>query len=209
MFEAFYSTPWHHPGIAWFFAALTLAAVLMTRPSRLGLWIFLLVEISLDAWLTGGLSPLPSSWMKPAIITFVILGDARFFYLMTRESFGESRSIVAALGVSWIIPLGSWLIHQAMPSPWGDPRWMFLVYEGMFALLAIVLLRLTTGAARALVTFELVQYATWATADVLILSGDATREAGFALRLVANFLYYAAFVPVALLVLRRMPRGAQ
>ncbi len=39
--------------------------------------------------------------------------------------------------------------------------------------------------------FVAVQYALWAAADLLILSGEAR---GFALRLVPNVMYYGAFV---------------
>jgi hypothetical protein len=41
-------------------------------------------------------------------------------------------------------------------------------------------------------SFEIVQYALWALADVLILSGMSW---GFLLRIVPNSLYYAFFLP--------------
>jgi hypothetical protein len=53
----------------------------------------------------------------------------------------------------------------------------------------------------ALTGYEIVQYALWATADVVILW--AKSDAGFAIRLVPNLMYYAFFVPFALVVLKK------
>gem|GEM_PF-5782227 len=46
--------------------------------------------------------------------------------------------------------------------------------------------------AGAVLAFVTVQYTLWATADVLILAGH---DAGFALRLAPNALYYGLFLP--------------
>ena len=51
-------------------------------------------------------------------------------------------------------------------------------------------------------SFVTVQYLLWASADVMILSG---LDMGYALRLVANTLYYAAFVPFAWLMAPKNP----
>jgi len=91
-----------------------------------------------------------------------------------------------------------------VPSLAANERVQYLVYEAMFAALAlawrlVVLparLRQATPEARrwalSATTFVLAQYALWATADVLILAGH---DAGFALRLAPNALYYGLFLP--------------
>jgi hypothetical protein len=84
---------------------------------------------------------------------------------------------------------------------------IFLVYEAMFFVLALVIYAAVLPKRLAgvdpdlarwvklLTLFELMQYGLWATADVLILSG--VTEPGYLLRVVPNTLYYGAFLPFA------------
>ncbi len=79
---------------------------------------------------------------------------------------------------------------------------MWLFHETIFAVTAIALsLWIARDAAiasslraflRAVLHYSAVYYLLWAGADVLILAGW---DAGFALRIVPNQLYYAFFIP--------------
>ena len=86
-----------------------------------------------------------------------------------------------------------------------EARWIFLAYECLALAQAlgwclVVLPRRPAVEearrrwARAVMAFVAVQYALWATADVLILAGVTE---GFALRLLPNVMYYGAFVGFA------------
>jgi hypothetical protein len=217
VFEAVYNSPWHHPAVAWLAAPLAIAAALATR--RRGAWLLLLVlldvEIALDAWLTGGWPPIAptSPWSERAAVLFVVLGDWRFFYLVERQ--WRTRGAAAAIALAWalIIPLTSYLTRLSLPGVVSDSRHLFLFYEAAFLPLAYLTgvrarRRLDSGPVekwlRALTAFEVLQYAGWALADVVILRG---RDWGFALRLIPNVLYYAAFVPFAILTAPREARA--
>jgi hypothetical protein len=214
MFQRIYDSAWHHPGLCWI-AGAPLLVFLCVRLAMAGdgerrflgaLLVAFQIEIVLDAWLTGGLTPLTATAATVAAIVFVVLGDLRFF--VVRERYGHDarrglgRALPRALGWSLLVPIGQRIAVLIVPRLGAELRYVFLSYEVMFALLAVVLLLLVvrspsiTPAIRAwmtrLVVFELVQYALWATADVVILTGA---DAGFLLRLVPNAMYYAAFVP--------------
>ena len=211
MFEQAYASHWHHPVSFWAVGAIVLA-LLLTRLGRprntegqrfvMAALLLFQVAIALDAWLTGPFSPLESG--SAVAIVFVVLGDLRYFVLL--ERFGQSEE-VGRRPLRWLlVPLGSSLIvpiASKLASSWSDDlRVLFLTYEIMFAVLAAVVLLVVLprrqGAqlawARRLTQFELAQYAMWATADAVILLGY---DLGFALRLVPNLMYYAAFVPFA------------
>jgi hypothetical protein len=108
------------------------------------------------------------------------------------------------------------VLPRVFPGAITQPRQTFLLYEALFLALALGLLTLALPRVRAsgvaapvhrylqeLTVFEAVQYGLWAAADVAILAGH---DAGFGLRLVPNFMYYAGFLPFALL---RAPREAR
>ena len=69
--------------------------------------------------------------------------------------------------------------------------------------------RVSIACARAVLAYAVAYYALWAAADLSILAG---RDAGWALRMLPNQLYYALFVPFAFstwFALRRStPRSA-
>lgn len=213
--KSIYDSAWQHPGIAFVAAALFAVAWARRSGGVAGLATLLLVEIVADAFFTGAYSPLGGSPLAtPVAILFVILGDLRFFLLVQLalrdgvrfEGLGSPKAWAAALAWALVIPVLSTVPQKLAPSAFVRPNAIFLLYEGMFVVLALVL-RLVVLPARlaslsapvrrwvlGLVAFELVQYALWATADVLILAGV---EAGYLLRIVPNALYYGAFVPFA------------
>lgn len=209
--QAIYDAAWHHPGIAWAAAALTAVAFARRQRFLVG-WVtvFLLVVVA-DAWSTGAFSRVPPEHAWIAGVVFVILGDLRFFLLAERYAQGRlhRRAALTALGLSLAVPVATEVIRRLVPWVGGVPRHTFLVYEVLFTILAIVarfvvypsrLLGVVSSPVRqwilSIATFQIVQYATWAACDVVILLG---LEAGLVLRLAPNALYYAAFLPFVVL----------
>jgi hypothetical protein len=212
MFRALYDSIYHHPLAMWAVGAVVLVALLAKNAPKRGLLGALLLvfqlEIMLDAWLTGALSPLTphTTLATAAAVLFVILGDLRFFVLLERFTHPRgahlTRWLLAPVAYALWIPIVSNVASVVWP---GNLRAQFLTYEMMFAALAIVirvriLPRRTEVAPEhhafgvKLTHFEIVQYALWASADVVILLGH---DVGYLLRLVPNMMYYAAFVPFA------------
>ena len=225
MFEEAYKSTYHHPLAMWAVGLCVLALLLVRRRRATALenrfvvvWLLVFqLEIMLDAWMTGGLQPMASdsALATAAAVVFVIVGDLRFFVLF--ERFGpsgagrtkKSKSSTPwthwagrALAISLVIPIVSNVSRTLWP---GNMRVLFLTYELMFAVLAIVLRfvvlprRATAGMdevhlgfVKKATQFEIAQYVLWASADIVILSGF---EVGYLLRIVPNMLYYAAFVP--------------
>jgi hypothetical protein len=208
MFETVYASTWHHPVLFWAVGGpilLLLARSLFrsreASPDARFLAIALVVfqlEILIDAWLTSRFTPLAagSTAATAAVVTFVILGDLRYFVLI--ERFGR--------GAGWIWRAALWsLVVPVISTPvrflWkGDVRVLFLSYELLFVALALVmrfgvLPRLVLSNHRrwldALTVYLLAQYVLWASADVIILAGV---DAGFGLRLAPNIMYYVGFV---------------
>ena len=183
-----YSSPWHHPGLLLPLSLAGLAYVLVLRARHPHAWSPFLrawllawaVEIALDASLTGFATPLhghPGA-ERVASIVFVILGDLRAYLLLERLASPSRHS----------------------PSVFASGRHVFLFYESLsIALFALwrfaIVPRLGPSAsaslARDVATFFLVQYALWASSDVLILSGI---DLAYLLRIVPNVLYYGLFV---------------
>lgn len=206
--EAYYSI-YHHPLVMWAVGATVLAALLARGAPKKGfLGVALVVfqlEIMLDAWMTGGLKPIPNEGAiaTAASVAFVIIGDLRYFVLL--ERFGNpkgktiSRWLLLPIGYALIVPLASNVARFIWP---GNFRALFLTYELMFATLAIIVRVLVLpkrestaphhGFATALTRFEIAQYVLWASADIVILLGA---DVGYLLRFVPNLMYYTAFVP--------------
>jgi hypothetical protein len=208
--QAIYDSPWHSPALAWLLGLLLLAAVARRVGFLLGFTILFAFEIMADALVTGGWSPLPpgSRWAQPLAITFVILGDSRYFLLLERYVRGSlARAALPAIAWSFVVPLTSQAMTRAAPHAFVDTRMVFLGYELAFAALALVLRfavlpRRLAGTPAPIrrwllgaTTFQIVQYALWALADVVITSGH---EAGFLLRLIPNTMYYGLFLPFVL-----------
>lgn len=217
-----YSSPWHHPGLLLPIALAALAIVLQQRsrhpdhwPPFLRVWLLgCALEIVLDASLTGFATPLhghPDA-ERVASIVFVILGDLRAYLLLDRlasPSRPWSSTWAHALGWSLVASLAVAAATRLAPTTFATTRNVFLFYEvvslALFGLWRFGLLarRTPTPAltlARAVATFCLAQYALWASADVLILSGI---DLGYLLRIVPNVLYYGFFVAF---MLWRAPR---
>lgn len=213
MFEQLYHSPWHNPGAFWaigfpllFLGWWRARQAASPRGGTLARWALLFqLVILLDAGLQGELSPIAGLPVFSAVsIVFVVLGDVRWYALVLR--FGP----LGARGWTWlggsvalglVVPIASYALTRALGAR--EPRILFLIYEAMFAAIALgtrgylerAPLPAEAGAwLRRVTTFEAIQYVGWATADVLILTvGDV----GYLLRLVPNAMYYAAFVPFA------------
>jgi hypothetical protein len=210
--QAFYDSPFSHPGLAWAFA-LTLGGRLAVRFPRSGLRVvlaLLLAETALDAWLTGAWTPLdPASPLAQNVgIAFVILGDLRLFVLL--ERFGRGRTswrsaALRALALSLVVPVLQGAAVHFFPDTFGDLRRVFLVYEALFVMLGTGLLLARWPSTRAaspelgwyatrLLVFFLVQYGLWVVCDALILSGQAW---ALGLRVLPNAMYYGLFLYAA------------
>jgi hypothetical protein len=208
VFEAIYNSPWHHPAVAWAAAlAAPVLAIALGRTRLIALLIVLEAEIALDAWFTGGWAPLAASspWAEPLAIAFVVLGDWRFFYLVERQWRPRAQAALVSFLWSLVIPLYSYCGKLAWPRAMADSHLLFFVYEISFVAMALwtglrARRQIAAGPVARwiarLVAFEVAQYAGWALADAFILGGH---DAGYALRVAPNVLYYAAFAPFAVL----------
>lgn len=216
MFQSVYESVFHNPLL--FFAAgvFTLLAYAVRQPF-LSAWLVLFwVELMADAYLTGGLTPVPARNLGYVTFPFVILGDLRFFLLAERYGAAPdpaARTPVGAwlrtLALSFLVPVTSHLCTLRWPRFFAVGRHLFLVYEALLLCLVVAykLLAMAPRARRAspehaathawlarLAYFVLLHYSLWIVADVLLLSGVS---AGYGLRVVPNVLYYACFLPYA------------
>jgi hypothetical protein len=210
MFEHVYESAWFQPVFFWIGGAMFLLAIAARMPFLQGFLVLGAFEILADATLTGPWSPVPR---VPALATavpiaFVILGDARYFALVARALRGalDGRALAGAAGLAFVVPMLSWMPQLAWPAAFANSRHVFLLYEAMFVALAaamrVGLARRASAAsgggseelrwALRATDFELVQYALWTLADVVILVGV---DAGFLLRLVPSAMYYVLFLP--------------
>lgn len=219
--KALYDSGWHHPFAA--YLGLAVLVVLLARAPRgtfLFRWAALFgLVLAADATITGAWSPLPSSspLFTPLSIAFVILGDARFFFLQERFARPDASrlqvTIVAAL-TSLVVPVTSTLLREVFPLL-SEGRWLFLGYEllALAFVLGTWLVRYRPALeaesrrwlGRVTAIFATL-YALWATADVLILWGV---ELGHLLRIVPNVLYYAVFLVATVALAPRAHGGVR
>jgi hypothetical protein len=210
-FESFYESALQHPWLLWLSALLAGAFALSRRrldPSVARLCAVLVALSLADAWLTSGhvyglgsLSGRAASWVP---LFFVLAGDFRFLLLFgaatPRGALAfRASGLAAAAALTVVVPITSQLAMWTLPLDAGTPRVLFLVYELLFTVLALALLRWHPAASRApwlaqVCRFVLIYYPLWACADALILAG--AREPGFALRVVPNLLYYGGLIAV-------------
>jgi hypothetical protein len=132
------------------------------------------------------------------IFVFVWLGDFRVLWLhfaLSGDAPDPRAAARPAAALACLVPVTTGALYA--------PVWMglveapsqvlWLIYELLFFALA---LRLRAGSAspalRAIWLYVLAYYGLWAASDVLILAGV---DAGWALRVLPNQLYYAFFVP--------------
>ena len=205
MFQAVYESPWHIPITAWIGCAVAVALAI-TRRRLVAFTVFFAVVCSLDAWLTGPLTPLAqdSAAMTAAGVTFVIAGDFRWFALLERAA-RKRWSIggfALALVLAFIVPIA---VQIARAAGLSEMRKIFLVYELCFFVLATIVWffvlpkRFPSPSpwatfARRLTLFEIAQYGMWAAVDILLLTTKA--DVGFLFRIVPNVAYYALFLIV-------------
>lgn len=221
-FEAFYASSLHHPVLLWTAAALGVALCLARRdlhPSLRRYGVGLGALSALDAWLTSspvpGLGELPEGLASGLSLLFVLAGDFRYLLVVTAGTpdgalATGARSLVAAAGLTCVVPLLSHLAVTVLAEP--GARVLYLVYEGLLVVLAagLALLHPAARAARwirALSGFVMLYYGLWATADAILLATGA--DAGYALRVVPNLLYYGGLIAaIGWLAPGRGPRSA-
>lgn len=216
MFQAIYESPWATTAAVGAASFAALAMWLRRRTFLVAFFVLFTVEILADALRSGSWSPLTllkSPWAGSIDIAFILLGDFRFF--LVTERFARrpaARPADATAPSAWasaaaftlIVPVLSAILIRNLPATFAEPRRTYLSYEVMFLVLALILrfvvlprrLAAAPAAVRAwllrIALFQIVQYGLWALADVIILGGA---DAGFALRLVPNAMYYALFLP--------------
>lgn len=209
-YAEFYGSFMQHPVLLW---ASALAGLLIAL-SRRGLsksvrWFCIaLTALSLlDAWLTTdhvpGIGQLTGAAASLVPLAFVLLGDFRYFlFIESARSDGtlaaSTAGVVKAIGWTLVVPLGSQLVVTGIAS--ADPRVLFLVYEALFAVLALCIYALylpRQGPAvqwtRRVTMFVIGYYALWGAADAIILA--TSDDMGFLLRVLPNALYYGGLVP--------------
>jgi hypothetical protein len=210
LFASLYDSPLHVPVIPWIVAALALAWALRSRGFLRAFTVLFALEIAADAWLTGAWTPLPADSAAATVagVVFVVLGDLRYFLLVERARRGAlgGAGLGAAVALSLVVPIATQVLRAALPGAFAELRRTFLLYELLFFAFAGALAlfrRVPPGRpdgarrlAQRLLAFELLQYALWATADVVLIGSGA--DAGFLLRMVPNLMYYACFLPFAL-----------
>jgi hypothetical protein len=174
------------------------------------------LETILDPIATGPLSRalgLSDAAQTIAMLPFVLLGDWRVLLLVFALAAGPgrraqafARSAALSLAVPAFATSTDALLRLRFPALPGQVLW--LVYELGFLALALGLRalavpRLAAGAGprtrrvlRGVLAFAATYYALWALADALILAGF---DAGWALRMLPNQLYYALTVPFVFL----------
>jgi hypothetical protein len=210
-FEAFYASSVQHPILLWVAAGLGLA-VCATRsgldPSVRRYCVLLTALAASDAWLTSthvfGFGKLTGGLASAVPLFFILAGDFRFLLLLgVADSRGtlrpSARRILAAAGLTCIVPLFSQAVVAMLPETLAGSRVLFLVYEVAFMLLTAGLMRWHPGARSApwlapVCRFVVLYYGLWALADaILLLTGS---DFGFLLRVVPNLLYYGGLIGV-------------
>ena len=207
--QAIYDSPYHNPGLFFLLGALFLVALARRLPFLHGYAVLFAFEILADALVTGGASPWKDTpWSGRLSLVFVLLGDYRFFLLLERYAKPGAPAFARAAGLTLIVPVLAQIARVVAPQTFAGGRVLFLSYELAMVVL-LVALRLTYLKTRLLALgdrvrawllrvflFELVGYAGWALCDVLILGGV---DAGHALRILPNTMYYALFLPFVVL----------
>jgi hypothetical protein len=223
MFERLYASGWHNPGLFWLVGAGFFVWLLRARPFLRSFLLLFTLEILADAWQSGTLaSPLVAAagLATPVAIAFVILGDHRYFLLVERYASIEgepSKAALAGLGpcahLAGRARIRAGRAHRVRPS---CTRWPCRSTSPTRAAPSCSTRRCSScspshcasaccrgaspmraspfaAGSYGVTSFVAVQYALWATADVVILATGG--DGGFLLRIVPNVLYYAAFLP--------------
>ncbi|MDJ0852320.1 MAG: hypothetical protein QNK04_28455 [Myxococcota bacterium] len=141
----------------------------------------------------------PDLVSSAVMFLFVWIGDFRVFALVFPLA-GVDKPWLRAVVWTFLVPaLDLALFFGALKALWPEVpgQVLWLIHEVAFLALALALRsRLPEGPHRAFLrgalAYVAAYYALWASADVLILAG---LDAGWALRVVPNQLYYAFWVP--------------
>jgi hypothetical protein len=145
--------------------------------------------------------PLAVSLAGMPMIPFVLLGDFRVFLLLLGVMEPDAplpRTFLRAAAWTLVVPavtLVTYRLVQIAAGPQPE-QILWLIYECAFAALALWWRARRVGRdrfLRAVLAYVCAYYSLWALSDVLILAGW---DAGWALRIVPNQLYYAFWVPV-------------
>jgi hypothetical protein len=230
MFQSIYDSPWVATFALAVVAIVSYAAWVRKQPflvAYVGLCTLLAVG---DALRSGSWSPLRllGEPLEDQIgMVFVILGDYRFFLVTERYSGSPRQTIgpldptprkvwLSALALTAIVPPIVYVVTKMVAPVAFAGRRTFLLYEVMFVVLAlvmrfVVLPRRLAGAPDAvrrwlyeIAHFEIALYALWVIADVIIMAGA---DAGFALRIVPNVMYYGLFTAFVAFRAPREVRG--
>ncbi len=175
------------------------------------------LAIAADAYLNGPWSPVKNGTALASVVGlfFVIVGDFRYFVVLEESLHHAYKSFRAAIWAV-VVPVAAQIVRWRVPKIESDERSTFLVYELLFFVLAIVIRTFVASRARATkdralaraaTTFELVQYGTWVAADVGLTFTNA--DGFYGVRLVANLMYYVAFVPTMMKLLEERDRDAR
>ena len=173
------------------FGALTIVDPLWTGP--------------LARWLA-----LPDAAATGVMLLFVLLGDFRVFLLLFALRDGPEPlgpSIRRAALWSLAVPAFAWPVYQllAATQPGVPGQTLWLVYELAFAALALAMRQglvseqalagrpVQRAFLRRALAYVAVYYGLWALSDALILGIGL--DAGWALRVLPNQLYYVLWVP--------------
>ena len=212
MFHHLYDNPLLATMLPCGVALLVVLAAQWQRGFARGFGTVFAIGIAADAWLNGAWTPVRSGTaMATAVgVFFVIFGDFRYFVLL-EHGLQEKTGLLRAAAWAFVVPVTAQLVRWQFPRVGNDERSTFLLYELLMLVVVGVtwLLRLPYGTARARLlrratAFEFVQYAVWAGADIgLMKSGQ---DWFYGMRLVANLMYYVAFVPVMLWLLAKERR---
>ena len=210
-FEAFYASPTQHPFLLWAAAgaALIYCATRTNLDATVRRYCFALVVLSgLDAWMSSahiyGIGALEGMAASVVPLFFVLAGDTRFLIVAVAGSPGGKLEIngrVAALaaGLTVLVPVTTQVILRSLPESMNHARMMFFIYEVLFVLLTLTLLRVhenvrTNPWVQRVAHFVVIYYGLWATADLIILTTGA--DIGFAVRVLPNVLYYGGLIAV-------------
>ncbi len=204
MLEQVYGSAWHLPAVTLLSVSILFIVMARKLPFIVGFTSVIAWMIFLDAWVNGALSPVPATSRSPFEIAFIILGDWRFFVFFERYSTKgmTPERWVWSLVPACITPLLSLGLLLATGGTI-EMRFVFLFFECVFFVLLLIYYfimlpkRQVADAANqsflvSLTRFELLQYALWAGADLLMLSGQSW---ALVIRLTANLFYYSLFVP--------------
>jgi uncharacterized membrane protein YpjA len=98
-----------------------------------------------------------------------------------------------------LVPVTTQVILRSLPESMNHARMMFFIYEALFVLLTLTLLRVhenvrTNPWVKRVAHFVVIYYGLWATADLIILTTGA--DIGFAVRVLPNVLYYGGLIAV-------------